>query len=75
MVKKYLIRHAQSEFNLLKLETAKHFDLKYEEQRFFLGFKFMNREHLVDAPISKLGEMQCKLANLENKDKFKKVRN
>jgi broad specificity phosphatase PhoE len=74
MVKVYLIRHAQSELNLLKEKTAKQFGLSLNEDALYLGYKFINKDHLMDAQISKLGELQCQIANLENKEKFKKVK-
>jgi broad specificity phosphatase PhoE len=74
MVKIYIIRHAQSELNLLKEQTAKQYELDLDEFKLYLCYKFLNRDHLLDAPITDLGHAQCKIANLLNKDKFKNVR-
>ena len=73
MVKIYLIRHAESELNVLKQKTADSFGLKSDEYRLFLGYKFVNKPEVVDADLTEVGKLQCKVANLQNKEKFKKV--
>ena len=73
MVKVCLIRHAQSELNLLKIDMFKQLEIDVNNTKLCLAYKFMNKDHLLDATITELGEAQCKIAKLENKGRFDKV--
>ena len=73
MVKICLIRHAQSELNLLKLDVFKNLGVEYKNDKLCLAYKFINKKHLLDATITELGEAQCQIAKLENKGRFDKV--
>ena len=74
MVKIYILRHAESELNQLKKETLRKFELTEQEKGLCLLYKFLNREYLLDAPITTLGEAQCMISKLENEHKLKKVK-
>ena len=74
MVKLYLLRHAQSQLNLLKDETMKKYNLEYpRDEVFVLAYKFMKSDILMDATITELGKAQCKISSYKNAHKFEKV--
>ena len=73
MVKVYIIRHAQSELNLLKIETCKKFGLTLDESPLVNAYKVINDHKIVDALLTELGEAQSKICRLENQHKFGKV--
>ena len=73
MVKILILRHAQSELNALKDKTFKFYNLKENEVKLCLAYKFLNTNDLIDANITPLGEAQCQISRLKNLNKFPKV--
>ena len=74
MVKVFLLRHAESEYNSIRQNALKKFNLTKKERVLMMGPKFINSETLMDSILSKAGQLQCKIAHLQNKEKLKNVK-
>ena len=74
MVKLYILRHAQSEVNLLKDKTMEEFNLTSNSDKIFIKvYKLIKSEILLDATLTELGKAQCEISFYQNASKFENV--
>ena len=73
MTKVLFLRHAQSEFNKLEIDTLKKYNLVKAEKKLISAIKLINEPHLLDARITEYGHLQCNLSRVKHKEIFNKV--